>query len=183
MKHPTFEDIKKARETLRDISIRHWFQDDLFTWKWWLLLVAAIIPWLIWIKFHDKNRTFEIMCYGLIWAILASITDVIGGDLILWGYPDKLLPMVPPLLPADITVIPVSFMFIYQYAKTFKTYLLLSLILSAIFGYIIEFLFIKIGMFALHKWTHTYSFIGFFILSLVVYTLIKKLTPNDKIKE
>ena len=178
MIHPTFEDIKKARENLRDISIQHWIQDDLFTWKWWLMLVAAIIPWLIWIKFHDKKRTFEIMCYGLIWAMIACITDVLGADMILWGYPDKLLPTVPPLLPADITVIPISFMFIYQYAKTFKTYLLLSLILSAIFAYIIEFLFIKMGMFILHKWTHTYSFIGFFILSIVVYTLIKKLTPK-----
>ncbi|ULT59489.1 hypothetical protein L1999_13600 [Neobacillus drentensis] len=177
MKHPTFEDVKKVRETLRDVSINHWFHDDLFTWKWWLLLISATIPWLIWIRFRDKERTFEILSYGLIWATFASITDVIGGDMILWGYPDKLLPTVPPLLPADITVIPISYMFMYQYTKTFKTYLVFSFLLSGCFSYIIEPLFIKGQMFALHNWTHTYSFIGFFVLSQIVYFIIKKLTP------
>jgi hypothetical protein len=178
LKYPTFEDVKKARETLKDVSIRHWYQDDLFTWKWWLLLSATIIPWLLWVKFRDKQRTFELLSYGLIWSAIASLTDVIGGDMILWGYPDKLLPMVPPLFPADITVIPVSFMFIYQYTKTFKTYLIFSLLLSACFAYIIEPLFIKAEMFALHNWTHTFSFIGFFILAFIPYFITKRLTPK-----
>ncbi|PLS04296.1 CBO0543 family protein [Neobacillus cucumis] len=175
MKYPTFEEVKKAREALRDISIQHWLHDDLFTWRWWLLLIAATIPWLIWLKLRDKKRSFELLSYGLIWAVLASIADVIGADLMLWGYPDKLLPMVPPLLPADITVIPVSFMFIYQYSKDFKTYLIYSLLLSAFFGYILEHLFEKWEMFTLDKWTHTYSFIGFFVFALIDYFMIKKL--------
>jgi hypothetical protein len=177
LKYPTFEDVKKARESLKDVSTRHWLHDDLFTWKWWLLLAATILPWLIWLKFRDKNRTFEILSYGLVWATFASLLDVIGGDMILWGYPDKLLPMVPPLFPADITVIPVSFMFIYQFAKTLKFYMVFSLLLSACFAFIIEPLFIKGGMFALHNWTHTYSFIGFFVLSQIIYFIIKKLAP------
>lgn len=180
LKYPTFEDVKNARETLKDLSIRHWLHDDLFTWQWWLLLAATFLPWVIWLKYHDKARTLEILCYGLLWATLASITDVIGGDLLLWGYPDKLLPMVPPLLPADMAVIPVSFMFIYQYAKTFKTYVVSSLLLSGGFSYVIEPIFIKVEMFALHNWTHTSSFIGFFVLSLVPYYLIKRITSHKK---
>lgn len=176
LKYPTFEDVKKARETLKDVSTSHWVQDDLFTWKWWLLLAATFLPWVIWIKYRDKERTLEILCYGLLWAILASVTDVIGGESLLWGYPDKLLPMVPPLFPADISVIPVSYMFIYQYTNTLKRYLVFSLLLSGFFSYLVEPIFIKLEMFSLHNWAHTYSFLGFFILSLIPYYLIKKLT-------
>jgi hypothetical protein len=174
----SYEDVKKVRETLKDVSIDHWMQDDVFTWKWWLLLASTFLPWILWVMFRDKNRTFEILCYGLIWAVLASALDVIGGDLILWGYPDKLLPMVPPLFPADITVIPVSFMFVYQYSKNLFTYMVLSVLCSALFAYVIETLFIKGEMFRLHNWTHTKSFFGFFILSQIVYFIIKGISPK-----
>lgn len=180
MNYPTFEEVKRARERLRDVSAEHWLHNDLFTWQWWLLLGATIIPWVLWGIVRDKERTFEILSFGLLWACIASITDVIGGELVLWGYPDKLLPMVPPLFPADISVIPVSFMLVYQYAKTFTSYMVYSVILSACFSFIIEPLFIKLGMFALHNWTHTYSFIGFVVLSIVPYFLIKKLSPKGQ---
>lgn len=179
LNYPTYEDVKEARETLRDVSFSHWYHHDLFTWKWWLLVGATLIPWIIWVKLRHKDRTFEILSYGLLWATIASVTDVIGVDMILWGYPDKLLPMVPPLFPADITVIPVFFMIMYQYTKTLKAYSVFSLVLSGCFSYIIEPLFIKGEMFALHNWTHTYSFIGFFVLSQIVYFIIKRLTPIE----
>jgi len=132
------------------------------------------------VKFHDKNRTFEILCYGLIWAVLSSLFDVIGGELILWGYPDKLLPMVPPLFPADITVIPVLFMFVNQFSKKFSSYFIFSVLGSALFSYVLEPLFIKGGMLILHNWTHTKSLIGFIILSQIVYLIIVSLKSKVK---
>lgn len=62
---PSYEDVKKARESLKDLAFEHWIQDDLFTWKWWLLVAATIIPWILWLIFHDKKRTFEILSCGL----------------------------------------------------------------------------------------------------------------------
>jgi hypothetical protein len=177
---PSYEDVKKARESLKDVAFKHWIQDDLFTWKWWLLLAATIIPWIFWLIFHDKKRTFEILSYGLIWSVMASLFDVIGEELILWGYPDKLLPMVHPLFPADITVIPVVFMFIYQLSKRFYSYFILSVLGSALFAYVFEPLFIKGEMFILHSWTHTKSFFGFVFLSQIVYLIIARLKSSMK---
>lgn len=175
---PSYEDVKEARELLKEVAFKHWIQDDLFTWKWWVLLAATIIPWILWLSFRDKKRTFEILSYGLIWAAAASLFDVIGGELILWGYPDKLLPMVPPLFPADITVIPVLFMFIYQLSKRFYSYFILSVLGSALFAYVFEPLFVKGEMFILHNWTHTKSFLGFFLLSQIVYLIIARLKSS-----
>ncbi|GHH99489.1 CBO0543 family protein [Neobacillus kokaensis] len=179
MKYPTYEDVKKARETLRDISTEHWFHGDLLTWQWWLLLAATILPWIIWVKFRDKKRTYELLSYGLTWAVMASLLDIIGGEMLLWGYPHKLFPMVPPLFPADITVIPVAFMFIYQYTNKYKTYLFSSILLSAFFSFIVEALFIKWGMFELTNWKHTFSFIGFSIIAQIIFYIIKRLKENE----
>lgn len=177
---PSFEDVQEARETLRDVSFQHWIQDDIFTWQWWFLLAAAIVPWILWLIVHDKRRTFEILSFGLIWAVLSSLLDVIGGELVLWGYPHKLLPMVPPLFPADMTVIPVIFMLIYQFAKSYYRYFILSVLGSALFSYVFERLFIKGEMFTLHKWSHTKSFLGFVVLAQIVYWIINKLKSNLK---
>jgi hypothetical protein len=180
--YPSYEDVKQAREVLKEVSTSHWLSHDLLSWQWWLLLAATIVPWIIWLKVRDKDRTFEIFSYGLTWGMISSVLDVIGGEMIFWGYPNKLLPMVPPLFPADITVIPVSYMLTYQYSKTYKSYLGYCLIVSAMFAYVLEPLFIKSGMFILHKWKHTYSFIGFFILSQLIYWMINKLTPTKSMK-
>lgn len=50
-------------------------------------------------------------------GIISSILDVIGIDILLRGYPIKLFFMIPPLFPADLTVIPVAFSLAYHYGK------------------------------------------------------------------
>lgn len=179
LNYPSFNDVVKARENLKETAIQHWIHDDLFSWQWWFLLSASILPWVVWIIFRDKQNSYEIFSYGLLWASISTSLDVIGGELILWGYPDKLLPMVPPMFPADITVIPISFMFIYQFTNNFKKYLLWSIVISAVFAFVLEALFIKTEMFILHNWKHTYSFWGFIIISIITYKIIKMLSPNN----
>ncbi|SFA87143.1 MULTISPECIES: CBO0543 family protein [unclassified Bacillus (in: firmicutes)] len=180
MNVPTFDDVLRARELHRDLAYQHWISDEFLTWKWWFLLAFSILPWVLWVLFRDKKRTYEILSYGLLWASIAALCDIIGSNLILWSYPDKLFPMAPPLIPADLAVIPVSFMFVYQYTKHWKSYIICSLLVSAIFSFLIETIFIKWDMFAVHYWHHMFSFIGFSILSGIIYWTIKKLDPSEK---
>ncbi|WP_238392329.1 CBO0543 family protein [Paenibacillus antri] len=164
----TFEQVQEAREALRNIGTSHWLSDDLFSWKWWFLVAAGILPWVVWLKFFiDRKRVFEILTCGFLVGTFAVALDGIGVDLMLWAYPDKVLPMFPPLFPADLTVIPVSFMVIYQYTKTWKTYLLANLALAAFYAYLVESLFVVWEMFQLIRWTHTYSFLGFVLLGSI----------------
>lgn len=167
-KFPSYEEVQKAREKLRDVSFEHWVQDDLFSFNWWLLMAATILPFFIWWKLVDKERFFEILAFGLICGIFACFLDVMGVDLLLWGYPDKLFHFIPPLMPADFVVIPVSGMLIYQYFRTWKSFSTASVILAAIFAYIIEPLFSLLNMFELIHWKHTYSLIGFILLFVAV---------------
>lgn len=183
MSYPSYEDIQRVRAQLYRMSYEHWIHDDLWSFNWWLLLGAAILPWVIWFKYVNKQRIFEIFSYGLTFGTIATVLDVWGVDHNLWGYPDKLLATIPPLLPADITVFPVLYSLIYQYGATWKKYLLYAVPSSALFAYIFEPLFENMEMYSKDNFTHTMSFLGFILLAVMakwIMELLKKLQNSSK---
>ncbi|MFE5321696.1 CBO0543 family protein [Paenibacillus sp. NPDC056579] len=89
--------------------------------------------------------------------------------------------MEPPYtFPADITVFPVSFMVVYQFFKTWKSYLLASIFLAALFCYVNEPLFVLGNMFQMNNWTHTHSFIGFCFSILSRWIVLKFLSMSKQ---
>ncbi|WP_400247735.1 CBO0543 family protein [Niallia sp. JL1B1071] len=175
---PSNVEIDKEKEKLFHLSIDHWLQHDLFSINWWILLLATIIPYFIWWRVVDKNRFFEVFSYGMFCATLCMLLDIIGTEMLLWNYPDKLLPLITPLIPANLVVIPITAMLVYQYFSTWKYFLLATLGWSTLFSYIIEPLFMLRKMFVLgENWSHAKSFIGFIFLGLLlkaVFENIKK---------
>ncbi|WP_141770123.1 CBO0543 family protein [Bacillus massilinigeriensis] len=101
----------------------------------------------------------------------------LGVDLLWWGYPDKLFSMIPPLFPADLVVIPVTIMLIYQFNKNWKSFIIAIIIWAAVLSYLIEPAFIHFNLLAFEKWSHTKSFFGFimfgFINKLIIVLMIK----------
>lgn len=171
----SFDQIQNVRHQLRELAFSHWQTDDVFTWKWWFLLIVSITPWFIWIKLIDRKRLFEILTFGFLFGLCASTLDVAGVDLLLWTYPDKLFPLFPPLFPADFTIIPIGYMAAYQFCRSWKSYLWVNAVLAFLFAYIFEPLFGYANLFKLLKWAHTLSFIGFFLLGLVCKWIMGKL--------
>jgi hypothetical protein len=105
---PAFDEIQKVRETLMEMSYKHWYYEDFLSLNWWFLLLSSLLPYFIWWKVVNKRRIFEIFTYGLLCGMTACVLDVMGVDMLLWAYPDKLFSLVPPLLPADLVIIPVT---------------------------------------------------------------------------
>ncbi|YCA46143.1 hypothetical protein M1E11_24515 (plasmid) [Bacillus sp. JZ8] len=95
----------------------------------------------------------------------------------LWGYPIKLFFMIPPLFPADLTVIPVAFSLAYHYGKTWRRYFLYIVITSFLFSYVIEPLFIWAEMYEIHNFSHWLSFIGFIFISLIIRWFLEGILP------
>ncbi|TYP69837.1 CBO0543 family protein [Paenibacillus methanolicus] len=167
--HPTNEAVNQIRDRYKEVTLAHWYHDDLLSLPWWILLAATILPWIIWWKWlRAPSRTLELLVCVFAWSVIAMFGDVWGSYLLLWGYPDKLLPTVPPFLPADMSVIPLSFACAYQFTSTWRTYLFATVALSACFSYVIEPLFIRFGMFEIHRWRHAYSLFGFLLLAVLV---------------
>ncbi|MFB9757171.1 CBO0543 family protein [Ectobacillus funiculus] len=167
MDYPSYKDLQEVREQLRDVSYERWLEHDLFSWQWWVLLAAAILPWIGWAYLVKKPHRSHVFAFAMLIGIAASILDVIGVDLLLWGYPTKLIFMVPPLFPADLTIIPVVFSLAYHYGKLWRKYIVYIIFLAIVFSYVIEPLFEWFNMYRNHQFPHWASLIGFFFLAVI----------------
>ncbi|WP_248924630.1 CBO0543 family protein [Paenibacillus hamazuiensis] len=176
--YPSFDDVMKAREQLTELSYQHWLHDDFLSWKWWLQLALSVIPWFIWWKISDKKRIHEILLYGLLTGIMAITLDNIGTDLIWWSYPDKLFQMIPPMFPADYTLVPCSLMVVYQLTATWRTFLFANVILAAFNTLVGETLFIKLGFYRLHSWHLSYSFLFYIAAAMLARWIIENTRPK-----
>jgi hypothetical protein len=164
----TYTNIQETRHQLNEMMYTRWLNHELYTPAWWFLLAALIIPYFLWWELVDKSKFFEILAYGLLSGTVAVILDTIGVNLIWWGYPVKLFYFFTPLLPADIGVIPVSSMLLYQYCKSWFTFFLSIVIWAAVFSFIVEPLFKQLGLFSMDHWKHIYSFIYFILFGMCI---------------
>ena len=145
--------------------------------RWWLLFVSIFFPWVIWWKAVDEERLFEILSFGLFWAAMATWLDLLGTTYDMWSYPFKLNPHITTLFPADVAVIPVMYMLLYQYGSNLKSYIAGSMVVAIIFSFIFEPLFVQLHMLDLKTWSHTKSVFSFFLLAVITraifYILVK----------
>lgn len=152
--------------------INSWIiQSSIADLRWWLLFVSIFFPWVIWWKAVDRSRLFEILSFGLFWAGMATWLDLLGTTYNMWSYPFKLNDHITTLLPADVSVIPVMYMLLYQYASIWRSYVIGSVLNAVILSFIFEPLFMLLNMFELQTWSHTKSFISFFLLALLTRTI------------
>ena len=135
-----------------------WMQNDVFHFKWWLLLVLFIIFAYIWWKTVDKSRLNEIVLYTSLITIIALVLDELGEELTLWDYPYDLFPLFPPLTAIDLVCLPMVYSLIYQHFSTWKKFIIASIIMAAIFCFVLEPLFVLVGVYQMLKWKSYYGF-------------------------
>lgn len=159
--------------TKSDISL--WLDHEFLTFKWWILIVLFILPWLIWIKLVDQRRVIEILLFGTIIMIFTSILDSIGNDLSFWSYPIELIPLGSSGYVFDFSLIPVFFMILYQHVTTWKRYIPSLLLFSAIYAFIGEPCMVLFGFVTYVKWKYIYSFLFYVVIGVFIKFLIQKL--------
>ncbi|MBM7659711.1 hypothetical protein JOC85_000478 [Bacillus mesophilus] len=179
---PTYEEIQEVRRALSNMNLDHWLHKEVFTMTWWFLLFSSIAPFIVWWKLVDRERFDEIFSFGLLCGIFATILDVMGVDLVLWGYPDKLFSMIPPLFPADLCVIPVSTMLMYQIFTRWRSFFYATVVWSFVLSFVIEPIFVYFNMFALHNWKHMYSFFAFIAFLLFCRFIFSKIQKSIRQK-
>jgi hypothetical protein len=179
----SIEDLHKklieVRKLSSELSIEHWLRAELNTWEWWLSVGLTIIPWVIWWKLVDRKRIFEIFNYGSFIIILAAFSDVIGSELVLWNYPIRLLPIVPRLLPFDFTIAPIIYMLLYQYYSKWKSFIIASVVISAVLSFIVEPFLILLKLYELITWKFIYSFPVYLGASIISKALVSKLISKQ----
>lgn len=178
-KIPTDKQMHEMQKTLNEMRQLHWKYSEFLTFQWWLLLIVMVIPWMIWWKFVDKKRIHEILLYGFFVIMLSIILDDIGSHVQLWDYNRNLTPFVHQLSPINLSILPVSFMLIYQYFQTTKSFVIAHIILAAGGSFIVEPLFEKMNIYVQYDWKHIYSFPIYILMALFLNWLINKINNQN----
>ncbi len=165
-KIPSYQHIQEVRLKFFEMIQERWEANVVFTWRWWLLVILSFLPWVIWWKLVDRKNALTILFYGMIIIIANLILDNIGTDMLWWGYPYKIAPFFPPLFTPDFTIVPVLMMLVYQWFRTYKSFLIANFVLSIVIAFIGEPLFMWAGFYELGSWKLVYSFMYYNLIGL-----------------
>ncbi|MFD1735228.1 CBO0543 family protein [Bacillus salitolerans] len=173
-----YENLEKVN-ALENEALRHdvngWLVYDFLTFDWWLLLVFFTLPWLIWIKYVDRNRIIEIFLFGMFIIKITTLTDILGTELNFWKYPTSLIPIYPRAFPFDISMVPVAMMLLYQYFTTWKTYFISLFVMASSFAFIGEPFCVWQELVIYTNWHYFYSFVYYIVLGILIRAFVEKL--------
>jgi hypothetical protein len=157
-------ELNNLQQKYAQLVIENWLSNTVFTWNWWFLVFLFIVPWIIFLKLLNRKKSSSIWFFGLVIIIITTFIDDLGSELNLWIYPYKFVPVSLLAWPFDFSIIPVSFMLIYQYFQTWKTFTIALLVLAVTFAFIGEPISVWAGTVYYFGWKYSYSFV-FYILS------------------
>jgi len=168
--------IYQAHMAFTQQRIDYWVQNNLFTWQWWFLVVILILPWFLWWKVVDKKRILSILSMGLVVIGTANWMDQVGNELGWWYYPYRILPFVSQFGPVNYSSMPISYMLLYQIYPRWSAFLVAAVITAAVFTWVIEPLFIWLGMYHVVFWKSSYSFLIYILIAISHKGLVDLLT-------
>jgi hypothetical protein len=169
-----FKNYHDANESL----IKKWYEIVFLTPRWWLGFFLGIIPWFLWWRFHNKIHTGDLLRAGLFMTTISLILDSLGVQLGLWIYPYDVVPFIPGYVPWDLTLLPLTTMFIIEIKPKWP-----PLLKAIIFGFLAAFVgepfvnFIKVYE-PIH-WNSFYSFPIYILLFLISNKFAKSKTFNS----
>lgn len=174
------EKIMELNQQLLALRIADW-HDKVISWQWFLLLVLLLLPWYLWWKIVDRREVIEIFAYGLVVSIISALFNGNFLNLGLFSYPYPLIPINGRAYAFSLSVLPVIYMLVYQYFKSWKSFAMASVALSALIAFMAQPLLAWMDMYKLIKWNYFYSFLVLLVISLGA-RLINQLVLSRSVK-
>ncbi|WP_404451776.1 hypothetical protein LG329_15745 [Virgibacillus necropolis] len=172
-------EIIEANEKYGQLKRVNFFENVIFSYQWWILLFITFVVWIIWGLLVDKSRMKNIFLVGMTTSLLAVILDGIGLTLNLWAYPYQLLYFTGQLFTVDLAIIPVFYMLLYQYSRTWKSYFVKLILLSIFATFVAEPIFVKLDIYRLLQWEHWYSTPFYILIGVFVKWLVDKIDERS----
>ncbi|MDH7479493.1 MAG: CBO0543 family protein [Syntrophomonadaceae bacterium] len=170
---PGWEAVLQTRIQLRDLNNAHWLHHNLFSFSWWLDAVTIILFAAVWWKLVDNRRLPEIVMYGLMVSLAATVLDIIGVSAVRWGYPVMVVPLVPPMFPADLVFLPGTYMLLYQYFPRWKGFAIALTITAGVLAFVFEPTAQWLKLYEMNNWKHLYSFPIYVALGIALKRLLE----------
>lgn len=174
-----WQEVLELANQYRSTRLDYWIHEVLFSFQWWILLIVTIALIIVWLIILDKKRIFEIIIYGLMVALIANTGDSFGISFSLWGYPYSLF-HTPEIIEIHDFLMPIIYMIIYQYFRTWKSFMMANAINAFFFALILEPLLVWLGIYELYQWSYLYSIIPYFAIAVGLKWIIEKLKQDDE---
>lgn len=114
--------------------------------------------------------------FGFFIALFSMIFEHIGENVALWwGYRTRLIPTLTFIFPFDLTVLPVSFMLVYQFFNEWRSFVKGMLVLSLGGAFVFEPLLHWMDIYVLYTWKYVYSFPIYFAMGLFFKWFVQKI--------
>ncbi len=161
---------------------REWLQGDVFTLHWQLIVALFLLTTWLWWKKVDRSRLAEMVLYSAVVIIFVIVLDQLGEELTLWYYPVAVLPLFPPAEAVNVSCLPLVYMLIYQHTKHWKTFILATLVMSILFCFVCEPIFVLGGAYVPLKWEYWYGLPVYFLIGLAARLIIRRIYrhPSEK---
>lgn len=165
--------IYEKYKSVHDEMERVWAEKIVFTWHWWLDISLAVLPWVLWLIVRDRKRQHNLLYAGFFTMLVASVLCMAGVSQSGWNYNTMLLPYFPEYLPWDLTIMPVVTMLFFQYFPKINPWLK-GAVFGGIAAYVVEPIFIWLGMYEPSAWEHHYSLPIYFVIYMIAWWLYRR---------
>lgn len=163
--------LHATRLELWQMSYAHWLNSELFSLRWWGLVIFLVLIYAVWWRLLDKARILEIILFGSLVSVMAAFTDIVGLSSGAWQYNVRLFPISPAPFPLDFSVIPIGLMLAYQYSDNWRSYTLAALAASGLYALdtaVME----AVGILASYYWNPAWAFVESMTYAAIVRAVI-----------
>ncbi|MBO1512986.1 hypothetical protein I7822_15115 [Metabacillus sp. BG109] len=164
------QELKETQEKLANQWIDYWNDYSSFdTWQFWFNVGMIIIPLIFLYYFIDRKKAFQLGFYGFNIHIWTVYLDAIATRYNYLGYPYKAIPFLPINFGIDTSLVPVMFIFVYQWTMNkYKNFYLYTLFLIVFISFVFRPLSVEHNLLQLSKGVnYLHLFFGYIIIALI----------------
>ncbi|MFD2761570.1 CBO0543 family protein [Lentibacillus juripiscarius] len=136
---------------------------------------SSLVPLTFLFIFIDRSKMLHLGFFGINYHLWFQYVNSAGVSMGLWEYPYELTSFQPSFT-LDGSIAPVAFMLVYQWTLNHgKNVFLYSLLLSALFGFVMKPMMAYFDFFHMFSGVHYFYLFLFYEAFFVVSYLITKL--------
>jgi hypothetical protein len=152
----------------------YWLDYALYTsFEYWLMVLFLIGPLVILLLKINKEKLFQILFYGYSVHISFGYLDLFGRNMGYWNYPFPVIPALPGI-SLDSSLIPIIFIFVYQYTLgRNKKYYLYATMTSIALSFVFKPILVGLKLFRMYG---SINYLHLFLSYVFVFIVAKLMT-------
>lgn len=161
--------VTEGRETAFD-WIEYWWKFSSFdTWQFWVNILMLTVPLIILYFKIDRTKAFHLGFFGYSVHILFTYFDTTLVRFGLISYPYQAIPILHVNFGLDVSLIPVSFMLLYQWTlNNKKNFYLYGTLLSGFLAFIFKPILKSHNLIEWHLWANVLYLFIFYVIIIVL---------------